>query len=70
LPFAGYHFVTTLDFLQHEPIGGKPLFYYALEQEKALQRAEVGVIPKDIRGHRLWEQLNVVIILTEQFRFR
>jgi hypothetical protein len=26
---GGYHFVTTLDFMQHGPVGGLPLYTYA-----------------------------------------
>lgn len=70
LPFAGYHFVTTLDFLQHEPINGHPLFHLRARTKEQLRRAEVGYMAQSVKGHRLWSQIKSVVILTEQFRFR
>jgi hypothetical protein len=59
--FAGLHFCTTLDFMQHEPIQGRPLY-------QANPRGIAGTTPGAL-GRDLWAEVNTVHILKEQHRF-
>ena len=63
---GGYHFVTTLDFLQHNPIGGSPLFLFAGSTPDQILAHKDALA---IQGHRLWQQVDSAIILDQQHRF-
>jgi hypothetical protein len=63
---AGYHFVTTLDFLQHQPIGGASLFSLSNCSDNQLLSFGESL---PIQGQKLWKQIDSAIILTDQHRF-
>ena len=63
---GGYHFVTTLDFLQHNPIGGSVLFLFAGATPDQILAHKDSL---SIKGHRLWQQVDSAIILDQQHRF-
>ena len=67
---GGYHFVTTLDFLQHRPTCGskRPLFYFAGVSSNDLLRRACSM-PKDVAGHHLWQQVDTIVMLETQHRF-
>ena len=71
---AGYHIVMTGDFMQHQPVGEPPLFAYGDKTEKELlglmaMAKSNPKVSKAIQGHRLWQEVDTVVILKEQHRF-
>jgi hypothetical protein len=68
---AGYHVVMTGDFMQHQPVGDLPLFAYGNKKETDLMglMASSPKNSKAIRGHRLWQAVDTVVILQQQHRF-
>lgn len=76
--FGRFDMLCTGDFLQHQPIGGEPLFSPLLTVEQIL-RVPAGLTPKSMlkRKHRMdceqagrlaWRQFDDVIILRNQHR--
>ena len=63
---ANYDWVGTLDFLQHQPIGESPLFSLANLSPKQFLMHQNSVART---GHKLWQTVDTVLLLNEQFRF-
>jgi hypothetical protein len=78
-PFGGLHVVTLQDFLQHQPVGGKPLFRKRAQYPSAQpgssrivskkKKEEEEFTAKELGGQQVWEKFDRVCILTEQHRF-
>jgi hypothetical protein len=68
--FAGYHFATTLDWLQHNPVTGLPL--YADPGPCGMTRLANGFggdAARAAQGRALWKRVDTIHLLTEQHRF-
>ena len=63
---GGYHFVGTLDFLQHQPIGGSSLFSLAGKSPDQILAHKNSLC---VRGHQLWQMVDQAILLKKQHRF-
>ena len=63
---GGYHFVTTLDFLQHKPVKQASLFSFAGWTPEQVQRNGNALAR---HGHSLWQSVDTAIVLQKQHRF-
>jgi hypothetical protein len=68
--FAGYHFVTTLDWLQHNPVTGLPLYAEVGPCGMTRLANEFGGDgARAAQGRALWKRVDTIHLLTQQHRF-
>jgi len=74
--FGGYHFVTTLDFFQHQPVGEKALFKYSnlskldlLSMRNKNGDSVVKMSSSNVLGRLAWLQIDTICLFKEQHRF-
>ena len=65
-PMGGYHFLATLDFLQHKPVKQASLFSLAGWTPEQIQKNATSLVTN---GHMLWQTIDTVIVLEKQHRF-
>ena len=69
---GGYHFVTTLDFLQHEPPGANPLFKFVAGTAATLMKLASNPRAdnfQDAQGRLAWLKVDIFVLLQEQHQF-
>ena len=67
---GGFHFVTTFDIVQHNPVRALALYEYSSHSPDQLKALLLNPkIMKEVRARIEWMKINKCIILTEQQRF-